>query len=470
MADSNLEILFQSLEPREKRLVRLWLLSPVHNKRSDLIDLYSLLESGSDQNDKEFLWSKVFPDLAFDDARWRQTTFLLFQSIKDALAWDSFQSDPLRELNTICAVFNKKKLDKLFQRTLSDWDKKTASYPRRNVEFLYYQLQTEKERYQFTSRNRRNVPLNLQTMSDAMDLAFVADKLRLACHMLAHQTVYQTSYESRLLEEVVEYVRARDLSNQPAINAYFHIYNAYQNPEDYSSFSELKKILTELPKDESSPFDLIEKRDLFIFALNFCIARINKGKEEFIREAFDLYRSGFQSEIFLDEKTLSRYTFLNAIINAGMLGEFDWAESTISKWSPFIDEQFRTGIVLYARGYLHYEQKQYKKAMNALQQVEFNDSLIALTVKAIQLRIYYETNEWDLLDTHLDSMRLYLSRHKIIGYHQASYKNIIRLARKLMRLKPVISEKNKFKEELLNTKPALTLRDRNWFFKMLEAV
>ena len=52
------------------------------------------------------------------------------------------------------------------------------------------------------------------------------------------------------------------------------------------------------------------------------------------------------------------------------------------------------------------------------------------------MKIYFESEEIDLLDSHLDAMQMYILRKKVIGYHKTNYKNIIKMTRKLLKIKP----------------------------------
>ncbi|MFT5166033.1 MAG: hypothetical protein ACI8P3_001264 [Saprospiraceae bacterium] len=41
-------------------------------------------------------------------------------------------------------------------------------------------------------------------------------------------------------------------------------------------------------------------------------------------------------------------------------------------------------------------------------------------------------DEFDLLDAHLEAMKNFIRRKRIIGYHQKNYQNIIQITKKLL--------------------------------------
>ena len=63
--------------------------------------------------------------------------------------------------------------------------------------------------------------------------------------------------------------------------------------------------------------------------------------------------------------------------------------------------------------------------------------MLNLAAKTLLLKTYYDLNEFDLLQSHLDAMRNYIHRKRVIGYHRSNYLNIIRYTEKLTRLNPL---------------------------------
>ena len=65
-------------------------------------------------------------------------------------------------------------------------------------------------------------------------------------------------------------------------------------------------------------------------------------------------------------------------------------------------------------------------ALKLLQKAEFGDLLLNLAARSLQLKIYYELQELDLLDSHLQAFRTFLRRKKELGYHRDNYLNTVR--------------------------------------------
>jgi hypothetical protein len=114
---------------------------------------------------------------------------------------------------------------------------------------------------------------------------------------------------------------------------------------------------------------------------------------------------------------------------------------------------------------IFYAKQQYQDALDALRYVDSDDHLSNLFAKTLMLKIYFETKQDRLLDSHLDAMQVYLTRKKIIGYHKTNYSNIVRYTRKLMRLNPY--DKNAKNKLAKNIRDEKLLPDRDWLLKQV---
>ncbi|MCB0560120.1 MAG: hypothetical protein KDD09_14300, partial [Phaeodactylibacter sp.] len=78
--------------------------------------------------------------------------------------------------------------------------------------------------------------------------------------------------------------------------------------------------------------------------------------------------------------------------------------------------------------------RQYGKALEYLQRSEYQDLLLNLAAKTLMIKAFYELEEFDTLESHLEAMKVFLRRKDIIGYHRRNYRNIIRYTQKLLHL------------------------------------
>ena len=472
MKSGRLIQILRSFTKKELRELKKWLHSPAHNQRKDVIKLfeYLIVDDYLDKDDfldKKQVFRWIHPsESAYDDAKMRQTIYFFMKSLEEFLIFQELHQDELQAKIALARVYRKRKLDKPFQKNLRIAQQFQVKQAHRNGQFLQSNYLLEQEIYTYLSIIKRK-DLNLQQVSDALDATFIADKLRQSCLMLAYQTVYKTDYQIGLQNEVLNFVEEnKSLLDNAAIAIYYYGYKTTTDKTNESHFRNLKDQMMA----NSDLFPLAELQDIYLMAINYCIGRMNAGLDNFIREAFELYREGFEKKIFLDNNTVSRWTFQNAVVNALKLKEFEWAQNFIANYKGYLDKKYQESFVNYSFALVYYEQKDFNAAMVHLLQSEHNDIIINLRAKNMLLKIYFQQGEHNALESLLESMRNYLVRKKVMGYHKANFKNIIRLTKKLIKTNPYSSsQKAKLKEEIEAANP-LTGDERTWFLKQLEVL
>jgi inhibitor of KinA sporulation pathway (predicted exonuclease) len=466
MTDSHLAAILRTLSKKEERELRKWLRSPVHNQREDVVQLFEYLMAGAHLQEEKFLkkervFAKLFSDEPYEDAKIRQVMHFLLRCVEEFLIYQEQQSDEVRARMALASVFRQRKLDRAFQKTVKSVEGLQEKAPFRNEQFLRNEYLLQIERYLFFEGKKRTAEMNLQEVSDALDTTYIADKLRQSCLMLAHQAVYKAKYNVGFLNEVLDFVEKGDFLRHPAIAIYYYGYKAISDKSGQEHFRNLRQ---EIQKHKDF-FPHSELRDIYLMAINYCVARINAGDENMRAELFDLYRNGIESMTLIENNELSRFTFRN-IINLGTaLKEFAWINQFIENYQQYLDPKYRETFVKFSKAKLYFTQRQYDEAMKLIAQSDFDDILINLSAKTMLLQIYYELDEYDALESLLESLQIYLRRKEVIGYHKANYQNIVRLARKLVRVNPYDKKQvESLQQNVEETKP---LTEKQWFLEQL---
>lgn len=469
MEKSRLIQIFRTFSKKEVRDLRKWLQSPSHNQREDVVALFEYLVQNEHLDEenalaKEEVFANVYPGLAYDDAQMRQVMHFLLKSVEEFLIYEEWVEDPVKARITLARVYRRRQQGKLFQRTIDSAKELHEKQPLRNMTYLENTYLLEQEQYNYLSGLRRTVPLNLQEVSDALDIHFISTKLRQACLMLAHQTVFQTEYQIGLLPQVIGFVEQHAPFDVPAIAIYYHSYKALKERNSESHFQQLKEALLRY----EDHFPESEIRDIYLLAINYCIGRMNAGVPEYVRETFELYRRGLEKKILLQDGFVSRFTFRNVVTNGTLLEEFDWTEHFIRDFQQYLEDQYRESIVHYSMAKLYFEKKDYGQAMPLLHQVEYDDILMTLNARTMLMKMYYELDEFNALDSLLESMRMYMRRKKVIGYHKANFKNIIHLTKKLANVNPY--EQKHTKQLQAEIESANPLTEKKWLLAQLENI
>ena len=457
---------FGTLGKLERKHLALWLRSPFFCRRAQpaLLCEYlnRCLENGTVPEQNSAYAHTFGASQAFDVQVLRLAMSELLGHIEHFLVYREKFDHPGDFNLHLAAAYRKRGLEKHFRQRLGAARAFWAGQPFRHTEYFDARADIEYELYQHLSAGRRTENLNLQELSDHTDIAYIARKLRQVCFALSHQTVFKADYRFGLLDAVLEHVRqSAYLQEIPAVGLYYYCYLFQTAPDGEDYFVLFKKQLfahlAQLPADE--------QRNLHLFALNFCIRKINQVQPAYYREALDLYQSALNADLLLENGQLSHFAYNNIVAIALKVGDTDWAETFIHHYAPYLEPKHREAALHLNLARVEYGRNRLKPALLHLQQADYKDLINNLIAKTLQLKIYYESGEYDALEAHLQSMQTYIRRQRGIGYHKTNYLNIVRYARRLMQHNPNSRQARATLRQQLEAEPMLT--EKEWFLEQI---
>jgi len=456
--------IIRQMSSQETRDFQRFLASPYYNTRQDMCELFDFLAKKRQVTRpllKAEVFQKVFPNLKMTEQEMRLSLSYLYRLLEKFLATQEFHENAHLERKSLLSVFKQRNLNRHFRKTLNQAQKLHKKSNQQHPEHYLEAYYLEREEYDILSSAGRSQELNLQQVEDNLDATFISFKLRQACLARAHEAVFNTQYDIRLLKEILEIAQRKVFLKVPAIMIYFHCYRALYDVPTEENFRIFREKLIEV----APFFPQTEIRTLYLLAINYCIKQINKAKPIYLREALDLYKSGLENNLLLENGQLSRFAFNNIVGIALHLDEYDWTENFVAQYSDFLKEAYRTAAFHLNSARLEYARKNFDNALVHLQKADYRDIISNMTAKILQMKIYYETNEFDLLYNHLKTMEMYVRRNKKISYHYPIWMNIIRYTQR-------ISEVNQFdKKAVENLKKAIEkedyLTEKKWLISQL---
>src|SRR5690606_34953437 len=129
--------------------------------------------------------------------------------------------------------------------------------------------------YTYSSLKRdKSLDQVLQNVADYLDNFYLSKKLKFFCEMLTRQNFLNSSYHTRFMEPIVQYLGENDYSDYPAIYAYQLVLFTLMEEEQEKHFYDLINWL----RDNKQRFPAEEQRDLYLLAQNYCTKKINQGQ------------------------------------------------------------------------------------------------------------------------------------------------------------------------------------------------
>jgi len=390
--------ILQSFDKYEVNRLRKFLQSPYFNMNEAIVDLFEvfikdIFSKSNKELTKEAIWKKIYKDKKYDDVRFRKLNSELLKLVEKFLAQQVYEDNPIHQAVHLMQAVGKKKLEKLSSSTVRTARRLSSQQP-----------------------------------------FFLAEKLRLYCAMLSRQRESVLSYNMFFIEEIIEHIKKSDNYDKiPPVAVYFQIYLSYKEPKIEEHYFNLKSLLSqhglEFPQEEAS--------QIYTYALNYCVRKLNKGNQKFLREYFILYNDLLKKKIIFDNGELAPWHFKNIVLGGLRLGEYDWIKDFIFNYKDKLPINFRENAVTFNLAQLYFYQKNYSEVIRLLNQVEYEDLAYNLNSKLMLIAVYYETDEIEPLYSLFESFRVYLNRKKEIPQERKKrYLNLIKFTKKLTKLMP----------------------------------
>lgn len=387
-----------------------------------------MTENGS--CDKAEIFEKIFLGQTYDDRQLRYTFTFLREKIEWFLAYRQWDGEPAQAGLSLLASYRERGLEKHFRHAAQTTASQASAMPL-GLEKLHTSYRLELEKYTFSETQKRSRDSALQDLHNAFDLYAISGKLRLACLMSTHQAVVKVAYDFSFLSLIINWLEGNPLLNSPEIGLYYHCYRALTE-NDEVEFRAFRSVV----EQHGDQFDAAELKDILLLGINFCIRQLNVGAQQFVQEAFDLYRLGLERGSLLERGILSRFTYKNVVALGLGLQQFDWVEQFIHAQKKLLEPRHQESSFCFNFAKLHFTKKNYAEAMPLLAQVGDDDFLLMLDAKVLLLKMYFETAQWDALDSLLTSFKAFLRRKTNIGYHKEHYLSLLFFTKKILLLNP----------------------------------
>lgn len=462
MKDTRLWQIFTHFSLKDLRELAKCVRSPYFNQREYVVILFDYLRENKDSlPQKEVAFDLMFPNKSFDDHLMRNAMSLLMQLIEKYLSIRDFMEDESTVKLKLSRAYRRMNLEKHYLQTIKRVEESQQKSDFKNADFYQNEYQLEAERYQWLSNQKRMAELNLQEISDNLDLSYITQKLRQTCFSLSHQAVYPKDYDFGLLEKMLELLETEKHLDKPAVAVYYYCYRSLTQSDEESFFRKFKSLLLA----NAHLFPVREKRDLYLLATNYCIKKMNAGERQYAREGLDIYKDALQKEVLFVNGSLSRFTFFNIITKGLVCEEFDWIEEFINTHQHSLEGKHRAASASYSMARLEYHRGDHAAALQLLQKADYEDLLQNLQAKAIMAKIFFESEEVEVLLSHLDAMEQFIRRRKVIGYHQELFRNFILLLKRRIEIPDFEKEKLRLlKKEIEDVK---AVAERRWLLKQV---
>lgn len=441
MQNSLLTDLLSTLSTKELRKFHEFVHSPYHNKNKKIRQLCELIyryKPGFQHSklSKELLYAKIYPESQdFQELRINNLISDLLQLLYRFLAQEIYQDNQLLQKKYLLNNLTSHDADRHIEKNLRNYEQLQEQSQQRSYDYFLeaYYLNEEADQQQLRRAMRSNEG-HFQKQNDALDLFYHINKFRIACDMTSRNLVAQAGYQCHYLEDLLEWYEqgAERIQEEPALRLYYRVLQMLRQQGEERWYEEVRAIL----QSQYQYFSREELWQVYSFALNYCIIRINSGQSSYYQEILQLYQELLERKIIFVNGYLTQWSFKNIITTGIRLQEFDWTEDFIHQYQSYLLPEEKENASVYNLAALYHAKGDFAKALQLLHNVEFTDSSYHLGAKTIQIKSYYELRETEALFALIEAFRKYLLRNRQISdYRKQANNNMLKLVRKIYQLR-----------------------------------
>lgn len=464
MEKSKLIQLLKTFTAREWRECGEFVHSPFFNKHKELIALFDYLRRcaprfSSEKIQRKTVYTALFPGRKYDEKHLNHLMSFLLKLVEQYIGYNHYSQNKILQNIHILSAYIEKRLDKHYRQVFEITCEKLQEYPHRNLDFFFMQyLLSETDNQYFLSQKIRRYDIRLQSAADFFDLYLLAGKLKYFCEMLDRKMSLAADYQLHMLPQISEAIENMEIEKYPGIHVYWIILQMLNQPRQTDHFHRLKEIIA----IHADVFPKHELQNLYFYAINYAIRKVNLGEQEFLKELFSLYNEALGAGLLLENNQLSPWTYKNLIGVALRLREFEWAEKFIKEKNKLLAPEFRENALHYNLAELYYYKHDFERAMKHLNKVEFSDIYYSLDAKKMMMKIYFEQNDINPLLSLIASFRIFIRRNKSVSEsNKLAYNNFITVVQHFIKHQHQ-KDIPELEQLIKNLKP---LADRSWLME-----
>lgn len=429
--------------------------SPYFNQRQDLMLLAEFcvdqIELKVEEIDKEDLFYTIYPKSEiFDVQKIRLLLSYLQKKLELFIVNEEIRVDDMTSSRLLLSGMHKRGMSRNYSRKEKVIKAQNEKITQQDWAFYLgkYLLELHSLDSYFNHENKKEYDYSVLT--DLLDTFYLSSRLRLFCVEFLYKSIRNSSYELQVPESVLLVAAQPRFLKIPVVSIYYHFIQILKGGADIN-FKQLKEDLF-LNRTIFSEFEFY---DIYTTIINFYIQKINQMKADrivYAEELLELYRSGLELNLLLKDGELLATKYSNIVALSLLVGGkwVDWVMNDfLETYKPFLAKETRDTTYNLNRARVEYTLGNYDVALIALQDIRHDGLFNEITARILQIKIYWKKQELDLLSSALHSLKFFIKRRKVAGYHLNSWRNFIKFAQKMEVVNRFDSHKvEKLKEEL----------------------
>lgn len=342
--------------------------------------------------------------------------------------------------------------------------------------------------FEFTNQKGRFGVHDVEQSIHFLDQFYLTAKLKRFCLIFQFRRLNQEKFALASLHETMVYCKTYKFRTALAA-IYFYMLQAFVQLEaqNFSKVIHAYRMGKRIKLKYLAHFEqgaILDSRigsdvmTLFNQSIAISNALYRQGLGNYLYEMLGLYQEMLSYGLFQSDTEFVSHHYKNIVTLGLRLDKLNWTETFIEAYKDELPETQRQDVYYYNLAHLKLFQKEYRSTHKILNQIQFIDPFYNLGARVIHMKAYFgmfESQSDSIYELEEDFLRIsknferYLIRETSLAqYQKKSYKNFIRFAKKLWRLKTETSDQtHMLKAQIEKSSPLI---EKAWLLGQLAVV
>lgn len=417
MLNTSVISVFRTFSNEELKKFEDFLLSPYYNKKSAIINLFSVIKKydpfyNSPDLERKKIWKKLYKNKDFNYGVMKNLIYDLGKCADIFIELQNFEKD--EKLRGIILM-----QEKMERNLNSSYEKSMKSYKNMLVnlkpdfEYFFYEYRALKLEREYTAKmNKTNAEKTVEEEKEIeyLTLFYLTECADIYNTLLVNAAIVNKEYNSDNLSLFLNLMEKFEHDYQEIIESSLLCLKLVLNKTDESFYFKLKNIFIERSQNFSDSFN----KSLGLTLREHCNRKTAKGMKEYVRENFEILLYTFENNLVTVDTNgyIDPFSYTSLVSCACTLEKFEWTEKFIKENIKKINPEFRDRFHNYSLVTLNMKKKNFSEALNYLAKMEVKNQMDHVSIKRFQLMIYYESGHTEELYSLIETFRNFISKNK----------------------------------------------------------
>jgi hypothetical protein len=350
----------------------------------------------------------IFPDKEFSMHEFNRYASKLYQLVEHFIEIESIEQFKYIIGQSKSEFFYLKNAESLFEKSQKSFDKFLKKQEKPNSTSFFYTYLNKKLSYNYWAFRKPGEKTDRIYTSafHALDAYYLTELLMASTILQYQQRRVLSQEEMPLLKPALEYLKTHYETQPPLLQAWYLPNVLLENREEKARYVQLKEVLLEhlpiLPD--------LDARNLVGIAKTAVRHQHQLSRQEHLEEYFFWNTQEIAQGWIYADNSITNTQLGNVITVALALGKTAWAAEFLENSKPYLVPATLEDTYQYNLARIRFAEGNFQESLKQIAMVSYLDEYMALRVKRLELKVYYELDEHDAFEATLNSFRVYSHR------------------------------------------------------------